>query len=151
MLALMGSRVIRELDAWTDFMGWIGSSSFGAGRHLDAASRRAFRKGSAAGARAAFHYYMRSALHSAALYRGIHAALTGPLATMPVLTIFGEHNDPFGFQRRWKALFPHASQVVVPGGHHFPMCDDPELVSDAIRSWYVAAVRRPLSVAAGER
>lgn len=90
MLGLMGSAPIRRLDAITNFMGWIGSSSFGSGRHFDADSRRAFGNGSSASARAAFHYYMHSALHSNALYGRIQAALTGPLATVPVLTVFGE-------------------------------------------------------------
>lgn len=139
MLGLMGSATIRRLDAITNFMGWI-ASSFGSGRHFDADSRRAFRNGSSASARAAFHDYMHSALHSNALYGRIQAALTGPLATVPVLTVFGERNDPFGFQRRWKALFPHASHIVVRGGNHFPMCDAPEFVGGAIRSWHAAHI-----------
>ena len=53
-----------------------------------------------------------------------------------MLTIFGEHNHPFEFQKRWKTLFPHARQVVVSDGHHFPMSDDPALAAVTIRSWY---------------
>ena len=52
------------------------------------------------------------------------------------LTVFGERNDPLRFQPKWKALFPHARQVVIPGGNHFPMCDDPDVVADSIRSWH---------------
>ncbi len=62
MLALMGSRIVEEVDGLTNFMGWIASSSFGTGRRLDAPSRRAFRMGSSGTARRAFHRYMRSAL-----------------------------------------------------------------------------------------
>jgi hypothetical protein len=50
-----------------------------------------------------------------------------------LLTIFGERNDPLGFQPRWKQLFGDADQVVVSKGNHFPMCDDPELVATSIR------------------
>jgi hypothetical protein len=42
-------------------------------------------------------------------------------------TIFGQRNDPFGFQPRWKQLFPHARDVVVLKENHFPMCDAPDL------------------------
>ncbi len=58
-----------------------------------------------------------------------------------MLTVFGERNDPFDFQGKWKALFPHAVQVVVPAGHHFPMCDAPDLVAEAICSWHLDKVR----------
>jgi len=142
MLGLMGSGIIREIDALTNFVGWISSSAFGVGRHLDEASKRAFREGSAGEARRAFHNYMRDAGRCDELYRRIGTALAGPLAQLPVLTVFGEHNDPFHFQQRWKQLFPHAVQVVVPGGNHFPMCDDPDLVAESIRSWWIRQVKQ---------
>ncbi len=62
--------------------------------------------------------------------------LAGPFRDLRLLTIFGERNDPLRFQPRWKALFPGAPQVVVPRGNHYPMCDDPDLVAGAIRSWH---------------
>jgi pimeloyl-ACP methyl ester carboxylesterase len=52
------------------------------------------------------------------------------------LTIFGEKNDPLHFQPQWNARFADTRQVIVPGGHHFPMCDDPVLVADAIHTWH---------------
>jgi len=58
------------------------------------------------------------------------------LAQVPMLTIFGERNDPFGFQKRWKELFPDARQAVVAKGNHFPMCDAPDFVAREIREWY---------------
>jgi putative AlgH/UPF0301 family transcriptional regulator len=64
------------------------------------------------------------------------ATLEGPFRALPLLTIFDERNDPLGFQPQWKKLFPDTRQVVVEKGNHFPMCDDPELVSESIRSWY---------------
>jgi haloalkane dehalogenase len=140
MLALVGSGVIREIDVLTNFISRIGSSSFGIGRHLDEAGRRAFRAGTAKAARRAFHYYMQDARRCDALYEQIGIALAGPFATLPVLTIFGERNDPFHFQQRWKSLFPQAVQVVVPKGNHFPMCDAPGLVAQAIRSWHADKV-----------
>ena len=64
------------------------------------------------------------------------AIATGPFRRLPLLTIFGERNDPLGFQPQWKQLFPNSRQVTVPKGNHFPMCDDPDLVADAIRAWH---------------
>jgi len=57
------------------------------------------------------------------------------LRDVPVLTIFGERNDPFRFQAEWRRRFPAAEQVVVPNGNHFPMCDHPGLVAASIRRW----------------
>ena len=73
--------------------------------------------------------------------------LTGPLAKLPMVTIFGERNDPLGFQPRWKALFPEARQVIVSQGNHFPMCDDPELVASTIREFHY----RKVAPAIGDR
>jgi haloalkane dehalogenase len=52
-----------------------------------------------------------------------------------MMTIFGARNDPFGFQQRWKEMFPHATEHAVDGGHHFPMCDDPDLFARALREF----------------
>jgi haloalkane dehalogenase len=138
MLAMMGSGAIRELDALTGFMPRIAATSFGVGRHLDAAGRRAFQAGVGPDGRRSFHAYMRDARFADELYDEVAAALSGPFRSLPVLTIFGERNDPLGFQPHWKELFPDASQVVVPRGNHFPMCDDADLVAKTLRSWHRA-------------
>jgi pimeloyl-ACP methyl ester carboxylesterase len=67
--------------------------------------------------------------------------LRGSLADRPLLTVFGQFNDPLRFQPRWKALFPAAHQLKVRRGNHFPMCDDPDLVAGALASF----ARRPSS------
>ena len=134
MLALVGSRFIREIDVLTGFIPAITATSFGIGRHLAEASRDAFRAGMGVAGRRAFHDYMRDARQGEGVYANAEAALAGPLAHVPLLTIFGERNDPFGFQARWKKLYPEARQVIVKDGNHFPMCDDPDLVSRTIRS-----------------
>jgi haloalkane dehalogenase len=79
---------------------------------------------------------MRDARKSEAIYAEIDHALTGPFRRLPLLTIFGERNDPLGFQPHWKQLFPDARQVVVAKGNHFPMCDAPDLVADSIREFH---------------
>jgi pimeloyl-ACP methyl ester carboxylesterase len=136
MLALMGSAAVREFDAHTGLLARISASSFGVGRHLDGESRTAFRAGIGADGLRAFHAYMRDARTSESIYQQAGTALAGPFKRLPLLTIFGERNDPFGFQPRWKRMFPEASQVVVGKGNHFPMCDDPDLVATSISSWH---------------
>jgi pimeloyl-ACP methyl ester carboxylesterase len=136
MLALMGSAAMREFSAWTGILVRITSSAFGVGRRMDEASRRAFRAGIGRQGLRAFHGYLRDARKSQAIYEQLDHALTGPFRRLPLLTIFGEHNDPLGFQPRWKQLFSNARQVVVTKGNHFPMCDDPDLVAVSIREWH---------------
>jgi len=136
MLALMGSTAIREINAWTGILTRITSRAFGVGRNLDASSREAFYAGVGRQGVRAFHAYLRDARKSQAIYTQLDRALTGPFRHLPLLTIFGERNDPLGFQPRWKQLFSDARQVVVPKGNHFPMCDAPDLVAASIREWH---------------
>jgi haloalkane dehalogenase len=75
------------------------------------------------------------------VYEDIARGFAGPLAHLPLLTIFGQRNDPIGFQPRWKTLFPGARQVIVANGNHFPMCDDPGFVAAQIRQWHRELVR----------
>ena len=135
MLALMGSGPMRRFDSATKFLPWVTSTKFGVGRHLDETSRRAYHAGLSRSIDA-FHVYLGEALHSDALFEEVSRALSGPFRRLPLLTIFGERNDPLKFQPQWKLLFPSARQVVIPKGNHFPMCDDPDRVASVIRDWH---------------
>jgi len=104
-----------------------------------------FRAGIDPPARRAWHGYFRDARDADELYADLDAGLRGPLADRPLLTIFGQFNDPLRFQRRWKALYPAAYQVKVPRGNHFPMCDDPELVASAVKAFVAQASSTPTS------
>ena len=66
----------------------------------------------------------------------VESALGTMLSDKPMLTVYGERNDPFGFQPRFKSMFPHAHEYVVPGGNHFPMCDDAAGIAKAITRWW---------------
>lgn len=136
MLALMGSTAIREFSAWTGLLARVTSGPFGVGRHLDVPSRKAFYAGIGRQGVRAFHGYLRDARKSEAIYEQLDRALTGPFHQLPLITIFGERNDPLGFQPHWKQLFSNARQLVVAKGNHFPMCDDPDLVASSIRELY---------------
>jgi haloalkane dehalogenase len=135
MLALMGSAPVREVDAAVNVLSRVTSTSFGVGRHFSRADRAVFRAGIDVPARRAWHAYFRDARRAGALYAEVDAALRGSLADRQLLTIFGQLNDPLRFQPRWKALFPTAHQLKVRRGNHFPMCDDPDLVARALKSF----------------
>lgn len=132
MLAVMGSTPVREIDAATGFLPRMTSSSFGVGRHWARDDRAVFRAGLDRRARRAWHAYLRDARLADDLYAELEMGLRGPLSQRPLLTIFGQRNDPLDFQAQWKALFPGAQQLTVPKGNHFPMCDDPDLVASAL-------------------
>jgi pimeloyl-ACP methyl ester carboxylesterase len=135
MLTLMGSAPARELDAAIGWLPRLTATSFGVGRHWSRADLAVFRAGIDPSARRAWHSYFRDARGAGDLYAGLDAGLRGPLADRPLLTIFGQFNDPLRFQRRWRRLYPDARQVKVPRGNHFPMCDDPDLVASAVKDF----------------
>jgi haloalkane dehalogenase len=143
MLAVMGNGVVRQLDLATGLLARVTSTTFGVGRHLDATSRRAYRAGLAR-SMGAFHDYLREARFSDGIYDEVTRALIGPFRRLPVLTIFGERNDPLGFQPQWKRVFPNIQQTTIPNGNHFPMCDDPDFVAQTIRSWHHGELPRPM-------
>jgi pimeloyl-ACP methyl ester carboxylesterase len=149
MLGLMGSGAMRELDSGTGMLRAITSRGFGAGHSWSSAERHIFRRGLDRAAIRTWHSYFADAGRNSNLYVEVDAALAGPLAAKPLLTVFGERNDPFGFQPRWRALFPDCVQRVIPKGGHFPMGDDPHRVATWIREWHGAKVVEPRLAAGG--
>ena len=131
MLRLMGSAPMRHLDVLTAWLPHISSTRFGVGRNLDKQDRAVFRRGMHRRGRAMFHRYVNSARQGHSDYESIETNVKR-LAASRLLTIFGERNDPGHFQEQWLQLFPDATRVVIPGGYHFPMCDDPDLVAATI-------------------
>ena len=140
MLTVVGSSLARELDVATGLVPRITASKFGMGLRMDASGLQTFKSGIGSDGLRAFHKYMSDARQSDNVYKRSEAALNGPFRHLPLLTIFGEHNDPFHFQQRWKELFPVARQLVISQGNHFPMCDAPEFVAGAIRRWHGESV-----------
>jgi len=131
MLRLMGSAPMRHLDVFTGWLPRISSTRFGVGRNLDKTERAVFRKGMDRRQRGMFHHYVNSARPGRSDYGTIETNVER-LAARQLVTIFGERNDPGHFQEKWLQRFPDATQVVVPGSYHFPMCDDPDLVAATI-------------------
>ncbi len=136
MLRLMGSRPLAALDSGTNLMAHATSSGFGVGRHFDREQKQAFvgmfRHRTS---RKRFHALMASAIFENEYLSDVERHLER-LSTKPALTIFGKRNDPFRFQEKWREHFPDVEQMVIPGGYHFPMCDDPEGVAQRIADWH---------------
>ena len=87
-----------------------------------------------------FHRLMRSALGHPDFSDRVEEATLTVLNHLPVLSIYGEKNDPFGFQDRVADTWPDHEGIVVAGGNHFPMMDDPELFSASLRDWHARKV-----------
>lgn len=113
------------------------ASSFGVGRHLSPAGRRAFcvpwRRREA---RAMTLRNFGSALSADAWLGGVADALETSLHEVPVLTVFGARNDPFKWQARYGRTFSNVRALTVPSGHHFPFADEPGLVAGAVIRWW---------------
>jgi haloalkane dehalogenase len=142
MLRLMSSSWVTALDVATGFLPRLTATSFGVGRHLDEHGRAAFLGPFAErSVTRGFHAAMRSALNDEGFTESVERATLTSLTDLPILTIFGERNDPFGFQRRHHATFADHEAVVVRKGNHFPMMDDPELFADSISDWHSRKVQ----------
>jgi pimeloyl-ACP methyl ester carboxylesterase len=70
----------------------------------------------------------------------VDESLKAELADVPTLTIFGERNDPFGWQGRYEKTFKRTKSVVIEKGNHFPSMDDPDKFAASIRRWWAEAV-----------
>lgn len=143
MLKIVGSRTATATLGTLRLIPRLTSSKAGVGLHFDRPGRRAFfgpyRRRTAS---RNFHRAMRSARQSRDLFVEAEQRLTSSFPDLPVLTVFGEKNDPFGFADRWRSMFPHADSWTVPAGNHFPMCDDPDAYADHLRTWHRAEVER---------
>ena len=140
MITVMGSAPARTSGGVTGWSARLSASSFGAGRHWDSTDRAVFLAGLDRSARRNTHRYIKALRQENDLLCRVEAALHDEFAGLPLLTVFGSRNDPFGFGKRWKQLFPHAEQHIIAGGNHYPMGDDPHRVAEWIRHWHTTQV-----------
>jgi pimeloyl-ACP methyl ester carboxylesterase len=137
MMRVMSSAPVRGLNVTTNFLSGATSSRFGVGSHLSDEAKLAFTGPFAAkGPRRRFHELMGSVLDEHDYLAGVETALRTSRNRLPVLTVYGERNDPFRFQARFKTIFPDAEEMVIPKGNHFPMCDDPDGFSARVAEWH---------------
>ena len=146
MLRIVSGRTFRIVNGATNLLAWATSTSLGVGRHLTPAGKAAFRGPYRdRRARANALAMLGDATRADAYLRNVDRALRTTLRDRPLLLIYGGKSPTLreGFPDQWKARFPHARLVVVDGGHHFPQMDEPDLIAQAIRSWWHEAVARP--------
>jgi haloalkane dehalogenase len=137
MLRVMSSRPLTAIGTASNLVPRLTATRFGVGRHLDPAGRRAFLGPFLDHAkRRRFHRLMRATLTEGAYLDRVAQGIHGSLAGTPALTVFGERNDPFGFQHRHAATFTDHEGLVIPGGNHFPMMDAPDVVAETIAGWH---------------
>ncbi|NND03641.1 MAG: alpha/beta fold hydrolase [Acidimicrobiia bacterium] len=143
MLGTMGARPVAWLDSVTNFLVRMAATRFGVGRHLSRAGKKAFRGPYRdRSRRRRIHTLMRSALNNGEHFSRIEEETTSALSDRPMLTIFGQYNDPWGFQDRHAVNFPNYEGIVVPNGYHFPMTVDPDLYAETIRAWWQRRVAK---------
>jgi haloalkane dehalogenase len=149
MLRAVTSPPFGAINDLTNVMALLTASSYGVGRKMSRADRRIFRgPWRSRGSRRATLQVLAGVLRIDPMMAGVERSLPAVLADLPVLTIFGRKNDPYGWQSRFQQIFPGATAVGVADGHHFPFSDDPGGYSAAIRAWWVdKRSRRPASTA----
>jgi haloalkane dehalogenase len=136
MFKIITSRPVEALNVATNLVPRLTSGSFGIGANLDSEQRRAFLGGFADhGPRRRFHDLMGAAQDERDFLAQTEAGLGTILRDKPTLTIYGEKNDPFGFQEKFRSYFHDIDEMVIPKGNHFPMADDPSGIAARIRTW----------------
>ncbi len=136
MMAVMASRPLTAFDVATNLIPKITSTRFGIGANLDAEARRAFLGGCEdKGSRRRFHELMGAVAKESEFVAAIESQLHSKLGALPALTIYGEKNDPFGFQERFRGYFDNVDEMVIQSGNHFPMADAPVAVAARITMW----------------
>jgi haloalkane dehalogenase len=140
-LKVVGSRPFGVVNTLTNAVALVTASRHGVGRHMSKADRRAFLgPWRSPGSRRATQDILAGALRIDQVMAGIERSLRATLAGLPVLTLFGRKNDPYGWQSRFQQIFPRATAAGIDDGHHFPFNDDPDAYSAAISAWWVETV-----------
>ena len=141
MLKIIASLLFGTVNDLTNAVALFTASRYGVGRHLSKADRRSF-LGSwrSRSRRRATQQTLAGALRIDPVMAEVERSLRTTLADLPVLTLFGRKNDPYGWQARFQQIFPRATPAGVAGGHHFPFNDDPDAYSAAISAWWAGKV-----------
>jgi haloalkane dehalogenase len=149
MLRMVGSRTFSAVNAATNVVARGMSSNLvaramSAPRYLTRAEQVAFRGPFRdRKVRRTGLAMLRDAAQANTYLRDVHRALRTTLNDRPVILVYGEKSPVRReFLPQWQAIFPHARVVLVEGGHHFPPIDAPDVVANALRSWWRETVDR---------
>jgi haloalkane dehalogenase len=141
ILRVVGSRPVRAINDLTNGLARATASPYGVGRRMSAADRRAFLgPWRSRATREATPRILAGAGRIDVLMAEVERRLRTDLAALPVLTLFGRKNDRYGWQDRFRQVFPQATAVGIADGHHFPFDDDPDAYAGALTAWWTASV-----------
>jgi haloalkane dehalogenase len=137
MLAIIASSPFGAMNSLTNVVARFTASRYGVGRRMSKADRRAFLgPWRSPGGRRATQRILAGVLRTDPLMAQVERSLRTRLTDLPVLTLFGRKNDPYGWQNRFQQIFPHATAAGIDDGHHFPFNDDPDSYATAISAWW---------------
>jgi pimeloyl-ACP methyl ester carboxylesterase len=143
-LKLIATPLISALNTNTNALARIIATSWGVGRHLSKADRRAFLGAwRSRDARRATQQVLAHLIKVDPLMSQLERELKTKLADVPVLTLFGCASDPLGWQQRFGHMFRHVTAVQIEDGHHFPFNDDPDRYAAALGDWWAKKVAEP--------
>jgi pimeloyl-ACP methyl ester carboxylesterase len=144
MLKVIGNPLFSVLNTNTNALARLTATSYGVGRHLSRADRRAFLgPWRSRAARHATQQVLAELLRIDPLMGELELELQTKLADIPVLTLFGCKDDRLGWQRRFGQMFRHVTAVRIEDGHHFPFNDDPDRYAAATGDWCQEKVAGP--------
>ena len=144
MLKLIGNPLISALNTNTNALARLTATSWGVGRRLSRADRRAFvGPWRSRAARRATQQVLAELIRIDPLMSQLECELKTRLANVPVLTLFGCRNDRLGWQRRFGPMFRNLTAVRIEDGHHFPFNDDPDRYAAAICDGWAQKVAEP--------
>jgi haloalkane dehalogenase len=150
-LRVVGSRPLGWINDRTNALALLTATSYGVGRRMTAADRRIFRRPwRSRSNRRATQRIIAAAGSVDAEMADVERRLGTTFADRPVLTLFGAKNDPYGWQARFQQIFPSATAVRIPDGHHFPFDDDPDRYASAVTAWWTAIDATAAKPASGE-
>ena len=152
MLWVVTSRPSRAVNTLTNVLARLTATPYGVGRKMGRADRRVFLgPWRSRSSRRATLQVLAGVLRIDPLMAGVERSLLTTPADLPVLTLFGRRNDPYGWQDRFQQIFPGATAVRIADGRHFPFNDDPDRYSAAICDWWTAKVTKAARVRPGLR
>lgn len=140
-LKVIASPPFGIINDLTNVMARFTASRYGVGRRMSNADRRAFLgPWRSRSSRGATQQVLAGVLRIDPLMAEVERSLRTALADLPVLTLFGRKNDPYGWQDRFARIIPHTTAAGIDDGHHFPFNDDPDAYAAAISAWWAEKV-----------
>jgi pimeloyl-ACP methyl ester carboxylesterase len=140
-LKVIASPLFATLNDLTNVVALFTASSYGVGRKMSKADRRAFLgPWRSVSSRRATQQILAGVLRIDPIMAEVELSLRASLIGLPVLTLFGRKNDRYGWQRRFGQIFPQCTAAGIVDGHHFPFNDDPDAYSAAISAWWAEKV-----------